>query len=143
MILIDANLLVYAVMEGMPQHVSSRKWLEATFQQKTRIGLPWTALLAFVRIASNRKIFESPIPILSAWEIVENWLAHGAVWIPEPGPRHEAILKDLLARIGSNSNLVPDAHLAALAIEHQLALYSADRGFARFPDLQWINPLVS
>lgn len=95
-----------------------------------RVGLPWGSLLAFVRISSNRRIFERPSPILSSWRQVEEWLALERVWIPEPTPGHREILGELLGHVGDDANLVPDAHLAALAIEHELTLFSADRGFA-------------
>ncbi len=141
MILVDANLLVYAYMDGVPQHRAAKAWLEERFADTSEIGLPWAALLAFVRIASNRRIFERPSPILLCWQQVEEWLDLEPTWIPLPTPRHRAQVGDLLSQIGTDSNLVPDAHLAALAIEHDLTLCSADQGFRKFADLRWENPL--
>ncbi len=141
MILVDANLLVYAYMDGVPQHQSARTWLEDRFTDSSEIALPWAVLLAFVRISSNRRIFERPSPIPLCWQQVEEWLDLEQTWIPSPTPRHRETVGRLLSQIGTDSNLVPDAHLAALAIEHDLTLYSADRGFRRFTDLRWENPL--
>lgn len=141
MILVDANLLIYAYMDGVPQHPPAKKWLEHELNGPHRVGLPWGSLLSFVRISSNRRIFERPSPILSSWRQVEEWLGRERVWIPEPTSRHQELLGELLAQVGEDVNLVPDAHLAALAIEHELTLYSADRGFSHFSGLRWENPL--
>jgi uncharacterized protein len=97
-------------------------------------------LLSFVRLVSNPRIFEQPQSIADAWNQVEEWLACPVVWIPQPTERHRDILGSLLSTI-ARSNLVPDAHLAALAIEHGLTLCSTDRDFARFPNLRWDDPL--
>ncbi len=141
MILVDANLLVYAYMDGVPQHPAAKTWLEDQFASTTGIGLPWAVLLAFVRISSNRRIFEQPSPIPLCWQQVEEWLDLEPTWIPSPTPMHRETVGELLSYIGTDSNLVPDAHLAALAIEHGLILASTDGDFARFPDLRWENPL--
>jgi len=141
MILIDANLLVYAHVENMPQHASARKWLDVQLNGVAPVGLPWASLLAFVRLVSNPRIFEQPEPIVHAWDQVEQWLSLEPVWIPQPTGHHQEILGILLKQ-AERSNLVPDAHLAALAMEHGLTLYSADGDFARFSNLKWTNPLL-
>ena len=141
MILIDANLLVYALILEVPQHKPAKIWLEEHLTNTESVGIPWAALLAFVRISANTRIFEQPLTIPRAWEQVEEWLTLENVWVPGPTELHQEVLGNLLKHVGCNINLIPDAHLAALAIEHDLTLYSADRDFARFTGLRWENPL--
>jgi toxin-antitoxin system PIN domain toxin len=140
--LIDANLLVYGSVRAFPQHEAARGWLEATLNGPQRLGLPWASLLTFVRIVSNPRIFERPKPVREAWRCVEAWLDCPGVWVPLRTERHREVLRGLLADGPIQSNLVPDAHLAALAIEHGLILCSTDGDFARFPGLRWENPLA-
>lgn len=141
MILIDANLLVYAYVTSLPQHQITREWFDSHLNGPTPVGLPWPTLLSFVRLVSNPRIFEHPQPIAAAWSQVEKWLSCPVAWIPHPTERHREILGSLLSDTLGRSNLVPDAHLAALAIEHGLILCSTDRDFARFPNLRWDDPL--
>lgn len=141
MILIDANLLVYAHVTSFAQHEKARAWLDDRINGATPVGLPWPSLLAFVRIVSNPRIFDRPVTVSAAWAQAESWLAAKSVWIPLPTDRHQQILGPLLANTASGANLVPDAHLAALAIEHGLQLCSTDGDFARFYGLEWENPL--
>ena len=141
MILVDANLLIYAHGATLPQHAAARGWLDGRLNGRAQVGLPWPSLMAFVRLVSNPRIFERPESITNAWNQVEQWLDLDPVWIPQPTDRHREILGTLLKQVGGRSNLVPDAHLAALAIEHGLTLCSTDGDFARFPGLRWENPL--
>ncbi len=143
MILVDANLLVYAYIKEVPQHTAALAWLETSLSEREQVGIPWASFLAFARIASNRRIFKSPVRVLEAWQQVEEWLDLEPVWIPEPTARHREVLREVLGEAGDDANLVPDAHLAALAIEHDLTLCSADRDFARFAHLRWQNPLTT
>lgn len=141
--LIDANLLIYAHIEEMPLHRPAHRWLDEQLNGLPRVALPWPSLLAFVRLVSNPRIFDRAVPVSRAWRQVESWLSAPSVWIPSPTDRHQTILGRFLAEgAGLRANLVPDAHLAALAIEHGLTLCSADKGFARFTGLQWENPLA-
>lgn len=142
MILVDTNLLVYARVADLPQHQAAHQWFDAKLNGTARVGLPWPSLLGFLRLVTNPRVFERPESIASAWQQVERWLAAEPVWIPTPTERHAEILGSLLTRAGVRSNLVPDAHLAALALEHGLRLCSTDGDFARFPDLRWENPLA-
>lgn len=141
MILVDANLLIYAHVSAFPQHERARDWLDARLNGAAPVGLPWESLLAFLRITTNPRVFERPEPVASAWRQVRAWLAGERTWIPLPTERHREILDDLLAVPGVQANLVPDAHLAALAIEHGLILCTTDGDFARFPGLRRENPL--
>ena len=143
MILVDVNLLVYASNAESNQHIESRDWLDRQLSGSARVGLPWARLLAFLRIATNPRAFRSPLTMTTGWQQVLSWLSAETAWIPEPTDRHAAVLGDLLALPGVHGNLVPDAHLAALAIEHGLTLCSTDGDFARFPGLHWRNPLTS
>jgi len=141
MILIDANLLIYAHFSSLPQHAVSKRWLDARLNERIRVGLPWPSLLAFLRIATSARVFERPDSVKDAWGQVEAWLSCGNVWIPTPGEDHPAILARMLVLSGGASR-VPDAHLAALALEHGLTLCSSDGDFARFTGLKWENPLA-
>jgi len=141
-ILVDANLLIYASIREMPPHEEAKGWLDRQLTELPKVGLPWFSLLAFVRLVTNPRVFEQALPVADAWLQVEEWLGVSAVWIPQPTERHQEILGDLIVGEGSvRANLVMDAHLAALAIEHGLTLCSADRDFARFPGLRWENPV--
>jgi toxin-antitoxin system PIN domain toxin len=105
------------------------------------VALPWQSLLAFARIVTNPRIFDRPLSVQSAWNQVENWLQCPVVRVPVPGDRHREILGELIRTSVDRASLIPDAHLAALAIENGFILCSTDRDFARFPALQWVNPL--
>ena len=143
MILVDANLLVYAHVRSFPQHARARDWLDTQLSRAAPVGLPWPSLLGFLRIVTNPRVFQQPAPMSEAWRQVGAWLGVEVAWIPQATDRHGEVLGGLLAAAGVHANLVPDAHLAALAIEHGLLLCSADGDFARFPDLRWLNPLVA
>jgi len=140
-ILVDANLLVYAHVASLAQHEAAHAWLDSRLNGNSGVALPWQSLLSFIRLVSNPRIFERPESIADAWSQVERWLSCRVVWIPQPSERHKDILGPLLAHVTTRSNLVPDAHLAALAIDHGLTLCSTDHDFSRFPGLHWDNPL--
>lgn len=142
MILVDANVLIYARVESFAQHSRARQWLDERLNGSAPVGMPWTSLLAFLRITTNPRVFEKPAPVADAWRQVADWLGCERVWIPQPTERHREILGGLLSASGVQANLVQDAHLAALAIEHGLILCSSDGDFARFPGLRWENPML-
>jgi hypothetical protein len=141
-ILVDANLLVYAHVASFPQHETAREWLDGKLNGAAPVGLPWESLLAFLRLVTNPRVFEQPEPAAAAWAQVQGWLDNQNAWIPLPTENHRAVLGNLLTASGAHANLVPDAHLAALAIEHQAELCSNDSDFGRFPGLRWRNPLA-
>ncbi len=141
MILVDANLLVYAHVSSMEQHDSALEWLDQQLNGSARVGLPWASLLAFVRLVTNPRIFKRTQSMSAAWRQVEDWLSCDTVWIPQPTEQHVSVLGSLLVNNRITSNLVPDTHLAALALEHGLTLCSTDGDFARFESLKWIDPL--
>jgi toxin-antitoxin system PIN domain toxin len=140
-ILIDVNLLLYATVATAPEHAVARPWFNSCLNGTSAVGLPWVSLLGFVRIVSNRRVYSEPVPVAEAWREVERWLDCPTVWIPQPTDRHREILRPLLVEAALRANLVSDAHLAALAIEHGLTLCSTDGDFSRFKNLRWENPL--
>lgn len=141
--LIDANLLLFAVDERAMAHERAADWLEMQLNGDRRVGIPWESLTAFVRIASNPRASDHPLRPDDAWRFVEDWIAAATVWIPAPTDRHAEVLGSLVRRYQVAGNLIPDAHLAALAIEHGLEVCSADTDFARFTEIRWRNPLAS
>jgi toxin-antitoxin system PIN domain toxin len=124
----------------LPRHEAAREWLDDRLAGIARVGLPWPSLLAFMRLVANPRLFERPVPLADAWGQVRAWLSAPPSWIPAPTERHAAILAELLSE-ANRPELVPDAHLAALAVEHGLTLCSTDGDFARFSGLRWENPL--
>lgn len=141
MILVDANLLIYAVVEESPQHQVAQAWLDEKINGFAPVGLPWASLMGFVRITTNPRIFPRPLTIEKAWDIVEAWLGCPKVWIPRETDDHHAIVRHLLSFGAEGANLVPDLHLAALALGHGLIVCSTDADFGRFTPVRWENPL--
>jgi len=142
-ILVDANLLVYAHVSSLTQHKLAHDWLDTKLNGTALVGLPWAVILAFLRLVTNPRVFDYPQPMSDAWHQVEAWLGCETVWIPEPTNRHQEVLGKLVSAPGIHANLIPDAHLAALALEHGLQLCSTDSDFARFQGLRWTNPIAS
>ena len=140
--LVDANILFFAVNEAAPEHDRAAAWLEETLNGSRRVGLPWESLTAFVRLATNPRVVARPLAPLDAWSFVEDWLTAPAAWVPVPTERHAAVLGELVRRYRPAGKLVPDAHLAALAIEHGAEIISADTDFARFVEVRWRDPLT-
>ena len=139
MICLDINLLLYATNPADPRHEAVRVWFEGQMNSGERVGLPWHTLLGFMRTSTGRAR-RQPLTMEHALEFVEGWLEWETVWIPEPTPRHHVVLAELLRKV-PRRHLVPNAHLAAVAIEHGLTLCSADADFKLFPGLRSHNPL--
>jgi len=142
MILVDANLLLYAVNEDLPQHDGARRWLENVLSGRESVGLPWVVILAFLRLTTNGRVFERPLPVDQAMAYVDEWLSLPVVRPVVPGPGHWLVLRALLEMAGTAGNLTTDAHIAALAIEHGYTIYSADNDFKRFVGVLHVNPLM-
>ena len=140
--LLDANLLLYAADVTSAMHARAAEWLTEQLNGERPVGIPWESLIAFVRISTNPRASEHPLAPSVAWQLVEAWLAAPPAWTPLPTDRHADVLGRLLRKHRVSAKLVPDAHLAALAIEHGLELCSADTDFARFPEVRWRNPLT-
>lgn len=142
MILPDINLLVHAYNSESPVHASARRWWEGALNATQPVGLAWVVILGFIRIATHRQILSHPLPAADACARARAWLGQPQVAIVHPGDRHAEILFGLIEALGTAANLTTDAHLAALAVEHQAELHSTDADFGRFPGLRWINPLA-
>lgn len=142
MILVDANLLLYATNRAAREHEPASRWLESQLNGTAPVGLPWESLMAFYRITTNPRVLRRPLRAVEAWELIREWLRFPVVWTPGPTERHATVLEDLVNRHHVTGDLVPDAHLAAIAIQHGLEICSADTDFARFPEVTWRNPLA-
>jgi uncharacterized protein len=141
-ILVDANLLLYAYHPQAEQHVASRVWLEGVLSKSELVRFAWLSVWAFLRIATNPNVFEQPLSIAEALDAVSSWLAQPSAGILEPGERHWSILTEILKKSQVKGPRVSDAALAALAIEHGATLCSTDHGFSRYKGLKWTNPLT-
>ena len=140
MILVDANILLYAYHPRAEQHELCRRWLEESFSGPAPVHLAWITILAFLRIGTSARVFERPLSMPEAKAVVSEWLSAPAVSILEPGERYWEIFSDLLVMAQISGQLVTDAALAALALEHGVAVCTMDRDFTRFPGLKLHNP---
>jgi toxin-antitoxin system PIN domain toxin len=138
--ILDANVLLYAYNADAPQHPAAARWLAKLLESGEVIALPWITIWAFIRIATNSRIWPNPLPAKQVFAIVEKWISQPGVIVLEPGPRHTEILKGLIIDQSVTGAMVTDAVLAALALENGAFLASADQDFRRFPTLQWRNP---
>ena len=143
MILVDANILLYAYNRSSDQHEAAREWLETAISRGERIGFSWTVLLAFLRLATTARVFPEPFSMTETSAIVSDWLTRPNVVVVHPTERHWEILSSLLAITRTRGKDVTDAHLAALAVEHGATFCTSDRDFARFPGLKTLDPLES
>jgi len=137
------NVLFYATVEASPFHARSRAWFNKALNGDERVALPWESITGFVRIVSNPRVYSPGLSVREAWGIVEMWLDCKNVWIPAPTNGHRGVLRRLFEQVAPMTHkLVADAHLAAIAIEHNLTLVSADTDFLQFSDLRFYNPLA-
>lgn len=137
----DANILVYALDETSPRHRASRRWLEATLSGEEEVGFSWVVLLAVLRLTTRPTVFEHPLQIDEAFEVVDGWLAQPVATVVHPTNRHAALMRGLLDPLGSAGNLINDAHLAALALEYGGVICSCDSDFSRFAGVRWEDPV--
>ena len=141
MILVDANILLYAEDQLSSQHEIAREWWDAQLSGASPVCLCWSVLCAFIRIVTNPRVFERPLTMNQAIARVQSWLDQPCTRLIYPTERHWTVLQPLLIDGQALGNLVSDAHLAALAVQHGCELMSTDGDFARFPKVKWINPL--
>jgi toxin-antitoxin system PIN domain toxin len=141
LILVDANILLYAEDSLSPLHQQARRWWDDQLSQSGPVCLCWPVLIAFIRIGTNPRVFENPLSLDQALARVQSWLDQPCTRVIRPTEQHWTIFKMMLKNGQAVANLVTDAHLAALAIEHGCDLASTDSDFSRFPKLKWINPL--
>ena len=139
--IVDANLLLYAVDESSVHNRAASSWLEKALAGDSRVGLSWQTIGAFLRIVTHPRVVENPLSGADAWRYVADWLAVPVVWIPPATEKTARVYAGLCEQVEVTGNLVPDAQLAAIAVEHGTELVSADTDFMRFPGLRWINPL--
>jgi uncharacterized protein len=141
-VLIDANILLYAVDSASPFHQRASHWLTDQLNGPRQVAFPWQSLVAFMRISTHERASASPLAPEQAASFVADWLEPEVAWIPREGPGHQRILTELMVRYQLRGGIISDAHLAALAIEHGLEVCSNDADFARFGEVRWINPVA-
>ncbi len=142
MILLDANILIYAVDADAPQHTKARRWLEKTLSGDIAVGLPWIVALAFLRVTTRTGVLRRQLSADQAVGFIDEWLAQPYVELVGPGAAHWPLLKRLLREVGAAGNLTSDAHLAALAIEGGWELATTDHDFRRFAGVRLLNPMT-
>jgi len=140
--LADVNLLVYATNRASPQNARAREWLEARLNGTETFAFAWASINGFLRVATRSAASSTPLTPTQAFDLVGGWLARPNVAIVDPTAGHLPLMRQLLEPMGVVGNLVPDAHLAALAIEHGAILESSDHDLGRFPGLRWEDPLL-
>jgi uncharacterized protein len=140
-ILVDANILLYAEDQQSPFHGPAQRWWDTQLSGASPVCLSWTVINAFIRIGTNPRVFEHPLSIEQAFSRVQSWLDQPCTRLVQPTSRHWIVFKKMLSEGQASANLVTDAHLAALASEHGCVLMSTDTDFSRFPEIKWRNPL--
>jgi len=140
-IVVDANILIYAYSMRSREHSASRRWLEDALG-KERLRIPWSIVHTFLRLSTSKTILREPFSIAEAVDLVEEWFGSGGMAVLEPGPRYWRILRRLLIDANVSGALIADAHIAAIAIEHDATLCTADSDFQRFAGLRLLNPLA-
>ncbi|MGH3943051.1 MAG: type II toxin-antitoxin system VapC family toxin [Pseudonocardiaceae bacterium] len=139
---VDANVLLYAVNESAEHHDEAVGWLDAALNGRSTVGFSWISLLAFLRLSTKIGLFPAPLTVDQAVDRVRAWLAQSTTVLLEPTAQHLEVLSGLLTPLGTGGNLVNDAHLAALAIEHRGEVVTYDSDFGRFPGVTWSTPEV-
>lgn len=138
--LVDANVLLYAVDEGAEHHSAAKAWLDRALSSNETVLLPWVSLLAFLRLSTHPSVYEHPLTSGQALDVVDAWIESAPAITPEPDSRHATRMRELLAATGRGGNLVNDAHLAAIALQHGAAVVTFDSDFGRFPGISWEAP---
>lgn len=141
MYVVDANVLLYAVNSSAPNHEAARGWLDSSLGGRDTVGFAWVVLLAFLRLATRPGLFPRPLDVTTALSITGTWVSQPRAVVLHPTARHLSVLGGLLTPAGTGGNLVSDAHLAALAVEHGAQVVSFDADFSRFPGVRWARPV--
>ena len=140
MVVVDANVLVYAMSEPSAFHRQARRWLESALSGTESVGLPWLSLVAFMRISTQAAVLPLPLTADQAVDVVVQWLEQPPATLVEPGADHLRTVRRLLSDTGTAGNLMNDAHIAAIALEHDAEVVTFDRDFGRFPGVRWRTP---
>jgi toxin-antitoxin system PIN domain toxin len=138
--IVDANVLLYAVNSDAEQHGAARSWLDDAIAGRETLGFAWAVVLAFIRLSTHPAVFPRPLSPEDAVATLEGWLAQPTTMVIEPTARHLGVVAGMLAEAGTAGNLVADAHLAAMAVEHGAELVSFDADFRRFAGVRWSRP---
>ena len=137
---VDVNVLLYSVNSALIHHESARDWLARALGGSDTVGFTWMSLTGFIRISTKVGVFPLPLTTGEAIEQARNWLSSPGARVLEPTAEHLEVLDHLLGTVGSGGNLVPDAHLAAAALEHRATVVTYDSDFGRFPGVTWASP---
>jgi toxin-antitoxin system PIN domain toxin len=140
-IVLDANILLYAYDSASPHHGKARAWIEEALSGTTPVGLPWQTISAFLRIMTNPKLPGERFALEEAVALVDRWLEQPNVRLLASGDDHWLLFRQMILEGQAPGELITDAQLAALTMEYGGSLHTTDRDFARFPGLRWINPL--
>lgn len=143
MILVDANILLYAEDSLSEHHEAARTWWDEQLSGSDPVALCWPALTAFIRIGTNARLHRRPLTLKESIERVQSWLEQPCVRLIQTTEQHWPLFQQMLRAGNASANLVSDAHLAALALEHNCVLHSTDMDFARFRGLKWKNPIAA
>lgn len=138
--IVDTNVLLYAINEDSPKHEESIAWLDSALLGNESVGFAWAVMLVFLRLSTRRAVFPQPLTWEQASSALEEWLAQPAAVVVEPSTRHLSLFRGMLMPFGSAGNLVADAHLAVLSIEHGARVITYDNDFGRFPGVRWEMP---
>ena len=138
--IVDANVLLSAVNDDSDDHAAARAWLDGSLSGGQFVGFSWIVMVAFMRVATRPRLFSRPLSVDEGLDRVERWIAAPSAMVVEPTPRHLSLVRSLLAPLGTGGNLVNDAHLAALSIEHRGSVVSFDTDFALFQGITWHRP---
>lgn len=139
--LVDTNVLLYAVNSAYPEHRPAKSWIDNALSGGAPVGFAWLALVGFVRVATHPTVFERPLAVSEALDVVEAWLEPAPATVLQPGTSHPTVLRTMLEDTGSAGNLSNDAHLAALALEHKATVVTFASDFGKFPGVRWERPL--
>jgi toxin-antitoxin system PIN domain toxin len=142
LIVLDANILLYAYDSASSQHAKARVWIEEAFSGTEPVGLPWQTISAFLRIMTNPRLPGERFTLPEGAQIVDGWLEQPNIRTLPPGDDHWSLFRQMIVEGQAAGGLVSDAHLAALTMEYGGVLHTTDRDFARFPGLRWRNPLA-
>lgn len=140
MYLVDTNVLVYSVNEAAREYLRAREWLSSALAGPRTVGFSWAAIVGFIRVTTHPRVISSPLTPSQAAGIAQAWIEQPSATVVEPQRDHLKVMSDLLTRAGAGGNLAVDAHLAALALEHDAEVVTFDRDFGRFPGVRWRAP---